>query len=181
MKKKFLTVAALLFAVVSVFAQNKLHETFENLEMYEVPDGWTIIEAGGSYGFEMGRTVEVTDGSTPSEMPCLYYGQWYDEIPAWIITPQLHVTSEDDSLTFYLKMEDLLGIGDVTDLFQVVVSTDNNETASFDIEHPLLTVEYDENEALVRYAVSLKGYLNQKIYLAFRIVPDEDMCDYFIA
>ncbi|MBR1774247.1 MAG: choice-of-anchor J domain-containing protein [Bacteroidales bacterium] len=172
MKRKFLILAALLGFAFGGFSQNKLNEKFEN---NDTPEGWSWTE-GANYGgaTDFGVTEQGTiDGQTKA-YTCMESQFYFTEEPSWLITPQLNVTQIDDSLVFWFKQTEVY-CENMDFFLDILVSTDNNQTTSFDKDNPLLHITFEDNEDFVRYAVSLEDYVGQTIYLAFYFKETEDL------
>ena len=197
MKKKFLLIAGLLFTALTGFSQQYLNEDFSSGYF---PNDWRYSPDTTDAAMNVETVASEIDGVTKN-IPCVSYQQYAEKLPngVWWITPKLNVTSDEDSIVFWFKNEDAIGLGSC-DKFSVLVSVTDNEFASFDKNNPLFVKHYNDiydggdllktdiakvacDEELIRYAISLEDYIGEQIYIAFHVdlgvVMYGDPEDYF--
>ncbi|MGP1515659.1 MAG: T9SS type A sorting domain-containing protein [Bacteroidales bacterium] len=163
MKRNLLILAILIGLAFTGLSQENLNEMFNGSTL---PTNWTFYPDDGLHTIS---TIQRTTENGNETIPCVDFQQYMvmDDKGAWMITPQLYVNNMTDSIIFWFQIENINLVEE--DKVTVLVSTSNSEFESFDTTSPLLTIAYDSQEKLTRYAVNLSNYIGQAIYIAFHI------------
>jgi hypothetical protein len=132
----------------------------ESFEGSFPPAGWTVQNvAGASYAWvQSSSSVHSGSYSAFIHYDCSGYSE------DWLITPQVTIQS-NDTLYFWLDIDDF---GWPPDTTKVMISTTDNQPASFTT---VLWQQWDGGgyvDAWTEYAVDLSAYAGQSVYLAFR-------------
>ncbi len=123
-----------------------------NANVANYSEAWIVIA---------GSNLTITDGSMVAAS-----NSWYDppaQADDWLITPQMNIPDSSFVLTWLAQAVD----PDFADGYEVRVSTTDNDIASF--TDVIWSVDQEQaTEFMERRLVSLKDYVGQDIYIAFR-------------
>ncbi|MDY4789766.1 MAG: choice-of-anchor J domain-containing protein, partial [Bacteroidales bacterium] len=157
MKRIFYFLLAMIFAIQS-YSQATLNEGFEGTTF--PPDDWTKVTTQGTEAWERYTS------DAPRGLACASVN--YDD-PShinYLITPKLIVSSDQDSIVYWVKTS--YDWGGTT--LNVLVSTTDNAVTSFSTTS-LQTVS-TLSESWVRKSIPLTNYIGEEIYIAFQVVDD---------
>lgn len=149
LKKYILFVLVFLNAIV-VLAQDYLNESFESAVF--PPSGWVVKKVSGVESWKRSKKEKAAladSGSTTIE-------------DAWLITPQLNITS-NSVLHFKVKADELVP----PDNLFVKISTTSTEVKSFNKEVFAVKVGENASKKYKKYLVDLKPFVGKKIYIGF--------------
>ena len=157
MKRIFYFLLAMIFAIQS-YSQATLNEGFEGTTF--PPDDWTKVTTQGTEAWERYTS------DAPRGLACASVNYDYPNHTNYLITPKLIVSSDQDSIVYWVKTS--YDFGGTT--LNVLVSTTDNAVASFSTTS-LQTVS-TLSESWVRKSIPLTNYIGEEIYIAFQVVDD---------
>nr|WP_319399143.1 DUF4465 domain-containing protein [uncultured Carboxylicivirga sp.] len=151
--KQFSVLAFLLSIFMQINAQ--LNESFEG-EVFP-PDGWTVINEGGSNTWE-----SESDGFAGKCTRIKYNSDAHND---WLITPQITI-KENGKLSFYTKNYS----SNYKDQFNIKLSTTGYAQEDF-TEEIALKVEPGTSWEELNY--DLSAYAGQNVYIAFQAISED--------
>ena len=146
---------ATLFAMQG-FSQATLNEGFEGTTF--PPDDWAKVTTQGTEAWERYTS------DAPRGLACASVNYDDPNHTNYLITPKLIVSSDQDSIVYWVKTS--YDFGGTT--LNVLVSTTDNAVTSFSTTS-LQTVS-TLSESWVRKSIPLTNYIGQEIYIAFQVV-----------
>lgn len=143
----------------TTYAQEKLYENFNKSDLQNFPSyAWTMIDADGD-GVNWTVGPDGVDGTNAAESYIWMFTTYQPD--NWLVTPQLEVTSNTDSLSFYLG-----SYQGQSNYIEVWVSTEGPNLESF--TDRIDSVTFNKTVDHYNRSISLADYVGQKIYIAFR-------------
>lgn len=163
MKKTLLFLAAALNFCMAANAQVALSENFDNCADGSVPTGWTTYGDGLTNHYTSPSTLNDSWSALQQAMVCITWTEESSAVDRWLVTPQVTVPTTNPMLVF-----DIMGVNygpesPYAESLKVMVSTTDNQKASFSVLEDLGNLSEGNNT----YGVDLISYAGQSIYLAF--------------
>lgn len=163
MKKTLLFLAAALTFGMAANAQVALSENFDNCADGSVPTGWTTYGDGLTNHYTSPSTLNDSWSALQQAMVCITWTEESSAVDRWLVTPQVTVPTTNPMLVF-----DIMGVNygpesPYAESLKVMVSTTDNQKASFSVLEDLGNLSEGNNT----YGVDLSSYAGQSIYLAF--------------
>lgn len=163
MKKTLLFLAAALNFCMAANAQVALSENFNNCADGSVPTGWTTYGDGLTNHYTSPSTLNDSWSALQQAMVCITWTEESSAVDRWLVTPQVTVPTTNPMLVF-----DIMGVNygpesPYAESLKVMVSTTDNQKASFSVLEDLGNLLEGNNT----YGVDLSSYAGQSIYLAF--------------
>ncbi len=137
----------------------QLNESFEGYTF--PPPGWTTVNVSGPITW----ASSIDEAHTGNKSAFINYeitGQGED----WLITPQIFSIQSGDNVSFWLKNQYTRSYP--PDNLQILVSTTNNQIASFTTSLANIDVSTLLSGNWVQFTYSLSAFAGQNIYIAFR-------------
>ncbi len=158
------TIQLVFFGIVSIlFFQNieaqQLNEGFEGNTF--PPAGWTTSNVQGPVDW-VSSTDEAHTGTQSAFINYEATGPGED----WLITPKIFSIQSGDNITFWLKNQFAQSFP--PDNLEVLVSTTNNQNASFTNSIANIDISTLLSGGWVQFTYSLSAFAGQNIYIAFK-------------
>lgn len=147
------------FRVSNLFSPAPLTQGFES-ETFP-PDGWLAINQSGATRWRR-YTASSNTGNA-----CARVNSTQSIVGInWLITPQLMPTALQNSLSFYVRVDEIYQAPDSH--LRILVS--QNEVTYDDFSDTLLVLfSYDLTRSWIQYTVDLSAYEGRAIYIAFQV------------
>ena len=170
MKKTLLALAAVLTFGFAANAQTVLSENFNQLADGAIPTGWTVYGDGLTNHYT-DATLNDSWSALQQAMVCITWTNETSPVDRWLVTPSITVPATNPMLLVDL-MSPTYGPGSpYAESLKVMVSTTDNQKASFTLLNDLGELAVDNNT----YAVDLSNYAGQSVYLAFVSYTNDGM------
>lgn len=170
MKKTLLALAAVLTFGFAANAQTVLSENFNQLADGAIPTGWTVYGDGLTNHYT-DATLNDSWSALQQAMVCITWTEETSPVDRWLVTPSITVPATNPMLLVDL-MSPTYGPGSpYAESLKVMVSTTDNQKASFTLLNDLGELAVDNNT----YAVDLSNYAGQSVYLAFVSYTNDGM------
>jgi len=176
MKKYIINILILMLAFIAHLPAQSSIKWEEIFDDPIHPEDWQIIDADGSgKGFSLVQTDQTTDGTVlvPQAGNYFWIGNVENSnlagvIDEWLISPQISVIYEGDSLYFWAGS---IG-GPFDDSIKVKVSTTNNNRSSFEHELGYFKVDGPAG-SWHRYGFDLSEFDSSDIYFAINYYVED--------
>jgi hypothetical protein len=163
MKKTLLFLAAALNFCMAANAQVALSENFDNCADGSVPTGWTTYGDGLTNHYTSPSTLNDSWSALQQAMVCITWTEESSAVDRWLVTPQVTVPTTNPMLVFDIAGVNFGPESPYAESLKVMVSTTDNQKASFSVLEDLGNLLEGNNT----YGVNLSSYAGQSIYLAF--------------
>lgn len=163
MKKTLLFLAAALNFCMAANAQVALSENFDNCADGSVPTGWTTYGDGLTNHYTSPSTLNDSWSALQQAMVCITWTEESSAVDRWLVTPQVTVPTTNPMLVFDIAGVNYGPESPYAESLKVMVSTTDNQKASFSVLEDLGNLLEGNNT----YGVDLSSYAGQSIYLAF--------------
>lgn len=163
MKKTLLFLAAALTFGMAANAQVALSENFDNCADGSVPTGWTTYGDGLTNHYTSPSTLNDSWSALQQAMVCITWTEESSAVDRWLVTPQVTVPTTNPMLVFDIAGVNFGPESPYAESLKVMVSTTDNQKASFSVLEDLGNLSEGNNT----YGVDLSSYAGQSIYLAF--------------
>lgn len=163
MKKTLLFLAAALTFGMAANAQVALSENFDNCADGSVPTGWTTYGDGLTNHYTSPSTLNDSWSALQQAMVCITWTEESSAVDRWLVTPQVTVPTTNPMLVFDIAGVNFGPESPYAESLKVMVSTTDNQKASFSVLEDLGNLLEGNNT----YGVNLSSYAGQSIYLAF--------------
>lgn len=163
MKKTLLFLAAALNFCMAANAQVALSENFDNCADGSVPTGWTTYGDGLTNHYTSPSTLNDSWSALQQAMVCITWTEESSAVDRWLVTPQVTVPTTNPMLVFDIAGVNFGPESPYAESLKVMVSTTDNQKASFSVLEDLGNLLEGNNT----YGVDLSSYAGQSIYLAF--------------
>ncbi|MBP5546958.1 MAG: Omp28-related outer membrane protein [Bacteroidales bacterium] len=174
MKKTLLFLAAALTFSMAAHAQTVFSENFNSLSDGAIPQGWVTYGDNLTNHYTSPATLNDSWSALQQSMICITWTEETSPVDRWLVTPSITMPATNPMLLVDLMSPNYGPGSPYAESLKVMVSTTDNQKASFTLLDDLGELAVDNNT----YAVDLSNYAGQSVYLAFVSYTNDGMYIY---